>query len=244
MTVPSAGPVLREDARAGRVRLVVTGDVDLGSSDTGAGRAAVTDALGVAPERLLLPRQVHGDRVVRVRDPWPGPPPEADGVLVVGDDLAAPLAVGVRAADCMPLLLADPGAGIAAAVHVGREGLRLGVARRAVRALRAAGARDLLARAGPTVCGACYEVPDALRAQVAAAEPAAAGVTRAGTPAVDVVAGVRAQLAAPLDETLDGPPVELDTRWAVCTLEDTSLASHRRDGTSRRHAALVVVDPA
>ncbi|MFC5382223.1 polyphenol oxidase family protein [Aquipuribacter nitratireducens] len=241
----SATPgVLHDEVALGAVRLVLTGDVDLGRVDDGAGRTSVARALGVPTERLLLPTQVHGDRVVEATGPWPGPAPEADAVLVRGDRLEAPLAVGVRAADCMPLLLADPDAGVAAAVHVGRRGLQLGIARRAVRALRAAGARRVVARAGPTVCGRCYEVPDALRAEVATAVPEAAATTRIGTPAVDIVAGVRAQLARPADPVLDGGPVALDLAWCRCTLESPDLASHRRDATPRRHAAVVVVDPA
>ena len=46
----------------------------------------------------------------------------------------------------------------------------------------------------PHVCGGCYEVPEQLRADVAAVVPAALATTSWGTPSVDLGAGVHAQL--------------------------------------------------
>ena len=69
----------------------------------------------------------------------------------------------VRVADCVPVLLADAGRGVVAAVHAGRPGLAAGVVPAAVAAMRALGADRVTAWVGPHVCGACYEVPDRLR---------------------------------------------------------------------------------
>lgn len=109
---------------------------------------------------------------------------------------AAGLALAVLTADCTPVLLADPVAGVAAAAHAGRPGMVAGVVPAAVRAMVELGADParIVARTGPAVCGRCYEVPDAMRAEVAAVEPAAYAETTWGTPAVDVTAGVHAQL--------------------------------------------------
>lgn len=230
------GPgVLRHDETVGRVRFAVTAGVDLAASaaDHLPARAQVAAAVGAA--HLVLPRQVHGDHVVLVDGPWSGEAPEADGLLVRTPGTA----VGVLAADCMPLLLGDPVRGLAAAVHVGRRGLHADIAGAAVARLAALGATALVARLGPTVCGSCYEVPAEMRDEVASQVPDAAGTTRHGTPSIDIVAGVLAQLGRAGDE--HGVVVEVDTSWAVCTVEDVRSFSHRRDAPTGRHAGVVVV---
>src|SRR5918994_4947101 len=95
----------------------------------------------------------------------------------------------------------------------------------AVAAWVAAGA-DLAASdalLGPAVCGACYEVPAAMRDEVEAALPGSATTTRGGTPGLDLRAGLARQLTG-----LGVARVVLDPR---CTAEDPTLFSHRRDGT-------------
>jgi YfiH family protein len=146
------------------------------------------------------------------------------------------LALAVLTADCTPVLLADPVAGIAAAAHAGRPGMIAGVVPAAVRAMVELGAEPsrIVARTGPAVCGRCYEVPDAMRAEVAAVEPAAHAETRWGTPAVDVSAGVHAQL-----ERLGVCDRE---QSPVCTLESQDHFSYRRDRTTGRLAGYVWLD--
>ena len=235
---PSAG-VLRHDATTGRVRYAVTGDLDLGdaSPDPERARRVLSRALGVGGDRLLLPRQVHGADVLVVEGPWPGEVPSVDGLVVTVPGTA----VGVRAADCMPLLLGDGRRGLAGAVHVGRAGLQGDIVTVAVHRLARLGATSLLARFGPTVCGSCYEVPEAMREEVALRVPAAAATTRDGTPSIDIPAGVRVQLCAAASAC--GVQVEIDDSWGGCTIEDPSAFSHRRDAPTGRHAGVVVVLP-
>jgi len=84
---------------------------------------------------------------------------------------------------------------------------------------------------GPHVCGSCYEVPEEMQAEFGALEPAAVATTSWGTPALDIGAGVRAQLER------DGVHVVDVSR---CTRESPDLYSHRRDGAgSGRLAGLV-----
>lgn len=210
-----------------------------GSTDTAdpLQRGRLAAAVGLPAERVLLPRQVHGSTVVRAAGPWTGDAPEADGVLLH----AAGLAVGVRAADCMPLLLADTVTGVAAAVHVGRAGLVADIVGVAIGALRDVGAQQVLAVPGPTVCGRCYEVPAELSRQVGSAAPGAASTTSWGTPAVDIPAGVRVQLHAATEQ--HALPLTVDASWQECTLEGAHLYSYRRDATAARHAGLVQVLP-
>jgi YfiH family protein len=135
----------------------------------------------------------------------------------------------------VPILLADPEARVVAAVHAGRPGMVAGVVPAAVAAMRSAGARDLHAWVGPHVCGACYEVPEQMRAEASAVVPAAYAETSWGTPALDIGAGVRAQLADSGVTTVDA---------SRCTIEDEDLFSYRRQGVaSGRFAGLVWVRP-
>ena len=141
------------------------------------------------------------------------------------------LGLMVRVADCVPLLLADPVAGVVGAVHAGRPGLALDIATAAVTTMRAHGAESIRAWLGPHVCGRCYEVPAAMQAEVSQVVPEALAETSWGTPALDIGAGVEAQLVA--------AGVEV-TRVGGCTREDPALHSYRRDGASAGRLAGLV----
>jgi purine-nucleoside/S-methyl-5'-thioadenosine phosphorylase / adenosine deaminase len=151
------------------------------------------------------------------------------------------VALLVRVADCVPLLLADPEAGVVAAVHAGRPGLAAGVVPAALLAMRDQGATRVTAWVGPHVCGRCYEVPAQMRAEVAQAVPESWAETSWGTPALDIGAGVRAQL---LSGQVDGVEVADVLDVARCTLEDDDLYSYRRQGReSGRLGGLVWMRP-
>jgi len=194
-----------------------------------ANRRLAAAACGLDPADLAWMNQVHGIRVSYVPGRQAGPDvPAADAIFT---DVPG-LAMSVLVADCAPVLLADPG-GLVGAAHAGREGMAAGVVPALVAAMTAAGADPgrMHALIGPAICGRCYEVPDALRARVAAAVPEAACQSAAGTAGLDIRAGVRAQLRqAGVRE------VRTDPR---CTAESPGLFSYRRDGTTGRFAGLV-----
>ena len=134
-----------------------------------------------------------------------------------------------------PVSCADPQARVVAAVHAGRPGMVAGVVPAAVAAMRSAGARDLHAWVGPHVCGACYEVPEQMRAEASAVVPEAHAETSWGTPALDIGAGVHAQLVDAGVSVVDA---------SRCTIEHEDLFSYRRQGrASGRLAGLVWVRP-
>ncbi|MFJ8590041.1 peptidoglycan editing factor PgeF [Streptomyces sp. NPDC093598] len=197
-------------------------------------RDLAAKSLGVEPDRVVWMNQVHGADVSVVDGPWGSSTgiPSVDAIVTTRRGL--PLAV--LTADCVPVLLADPVAGIAAAAHAGRPGMIAGVVPAALRAMTELGAEPsrIVARTGPTVCGRCYEVPEAMRAEVSAIEPAAYAETSWGTPAVDVSAGVHAQL-----ERLG---VRDREQSPVCTLESRDHFSYRRDRTTGRLAGYVWLD--
>jgi copper oxidase (laccase) domain-containing protein len=137
-------------------------------------------------------------------------------------------------ADCVPIVVAgsfDDGTPALAAVHAGRPGLVAGVVPSAVSRLRDAGARDLEAWIGPSICGACYEVPEAMRSEVDAVVPGTAAETRWGTAALDLPAGVVRQLRE--------AEVSVHTEAWACTYEHDELFSHRRAPGVGRFAGLV-----
>ena len=197
-----------------------------------ANRDLVGRALGLSYRDLVFGQQVHGTGVrVVSRASSQG----RDRGLRATDGLvtATPgVALVMMGADCLPVLLA--GDGVVGAAHVGRAGLVGGVLREVLAAMRAAGATDVAARIGPGICGGCYEVPAAMAAEVEAAAPGSRATTRAGAPSVDLVAGVRRQLAeAGVEdvEAVKGCTYEEPERWF----------SYRRDGVTGRHAGVVVL---
>ncbi|MEV6049663.1 peptidoglycan editing factor PgeF [Streptomyces sp. NPDC052107] len=198
-----------------------------------ANRDIAAKSLGIDPDRVVWMNQVHGADVAVVDQPWgERPVPEVDAIVTARRGLA----LAVLTADCVPVLLADPVAGVVAAAHAGRPGMVKGVVPAAVRAMAGLGADParIVARTGPAVCGRCYEVPDAMRAEVAAVEPAAHAETSWGTPAVDVSAGVHAQL--------DRLGVCDRAQSPECTLESGDHFSYRRDRTTGRLAGYVWLD--
>ncbi|MBB2925132.1 peptidoglycan editing factor PgeF [Cellulomonas cellasea] len=186
--------------------------------------------------RVAVAAQVHGADVLTVsREPGPG-----EVEVGVADALVAArpgVGLAVLVADCVPVLLADAGVGVVGVAHAGRQGLVRGVLEAAVRALTSAGARLAHVRAvvGPAISGAEYEVPAALREQVAAAVPETWATTAWGTPALDLPAGARAVLA----RAGVGHVTSID----VCTARDPRFFSHRRatrEGTTTGRFAGVV----
>jgi polyphenol oxidase len=194
-----------------------------------ANRSRVARELGVPEDRLVWMSQVHGTGVAVVDGPQAGPLPDTDAVVTATPGLV----LCVLVADCVPVLLADHVAGVVAAVHAGREGVRRGVLPAALSAMASLGARarHVGALLGPAVCGSCYEVPETMQADVARVAPAAAVRTRRGTPGLDLRAG--------LEEVLRRAGVTDVVHDPRCTVEDPTLFSHRRDGVTGRQAGIV-----
>jgi YfiH family protein len=179
-----------------------------------------------APDDVVADlQQVHGAAVVTAGAH--GGRAEADGIVT--DRPGTTLVV--RAADCVPVLLADGDARVVGAAHCGRPGLAAGVVPATVARMRELGAREVVAWIGPHVCGACYEVPAGMQADVGARVPAAVATTSWGTPSLDLGAGVVAQL-----ETAGVTAHDVSR----CTRESADLYSYRRDGAHAGRLAGVI----
>ena len=114
--------------------------------------------------------QVHGNAVVVIRRGAAAPEGRPNADVLVSDDPA--VAIAVRAADCVPLLLADAKNGAVGAVHAGWRGTAAGAARAALDAMRrefATDPADVVAAIGPSIGPCCYEVGSELVDAFAAA---------------------------------------------------------------------------
>ncbi|HEY7720227.1 MAG TPA: peptidoglycan editing factor PgeF [Pedococcus sp.] len=191
-------------------------------------RHRLADSLGRDRHELVFMNQCHGADVAVVDGPWErgAGAPAVDGIVTTTPGLA----LAVLVADCTPVLLADPVAGVIGAVHAGRPGMTTGIIDRAVATMREAGAREITAVVGPSVCGRCYEVPEEMSLAAAEVSPEARAVSWSGTPAIDVAAGVVAQLRAN----------SVAVQWVPgCTRESDRLYSYRRDRQTGRFAGVV-----
>lgn len=133
-------------------------------------RRRVARAMGVAPDHLVNPFQVHSADAIIVREPFAGERPKADGIVTDRPGLA----VAVVTADCGPILLADPRAGVIGAAHAGWQGALKGVLESTIAAMEALGARRerIVAVLGPSISQANYEVGAEFVARFEAADPA------------------------------------------------------------------------
>lgn len=187
----------------------------------------------LAPQILYQANQVHGAGVLR------GEGDVAALRQLPADALVAraPFAVGVRVADCVPLLVGARETGSVAAIHAGWRGVVLGVIPAALAALARDGEARRVAAIGPCIGPCCFEVGADVADQIAAASHGANVVARrAGDKAyVDLRAAVRAQLAA---NGIDGASVDDVPGCTKC--DAVRFFSFRRDGANAgRHLAAI-----
>ncbi len=169
---------------------------------------------------LVTLRQVHSDVCLRV-DRLPPARPAGDALLTS----AAGLLLGIRTADCFPILMADPRHRAVAAVHASWRGSALRVAAKAVQALAAhfsSRPDELWAAMGPGICGCCYRVGPEVARQFAGWLPALAGAS--GPTLLDLAEVNRRQL---VEAGLAPERILLGAPCTHCTPE--GFYSYRRE---------------
>ncbi|MBP2548884.1 YfiH family protein [Neorhizobium galegae] len=135
-------------------------NVGLGSRDSRddviENRRRVAAYFGQPPERLATVNQVHSPDVVTVDAAYAGERPSADALVTATPGIV----LGVLAADCGPILFADPKNRVVGAAHAGWKGALFGVADNTIAAMIALGAerKNILACLGPSIAKASYEV--------------------------------------------------------------------------------------
>lgn len=197
-------------------------------------RRRLRHAIGLPGSRLALPRQVHGARVVEADDGFAAP--RADGVLVRG---AGP-APAVRTADCVPVLLVDAAAEVAAAVHAGWRGVAARIVPEALRALgrRGGDVTRIAVAIGPSIGGCCFEVAPPVARAIEDAVDGRDLRGGGGDRSVDLGLAVERQLRRA------GVPGARIWRSPNCTrCEADRWFSHRREGTLAGRQVAVVGRP-
>jgi YfiH family protein len=133
----------------------------LGSSDDPAciaeNRRRMAQQMGATPERFLSVHQTHSPDVVVASGPWPGGlRPRADAIVTRTEGLA----IGATAADCGPILLADPRRRVIGAAHAGWKGALTGIVEATIDAMEKLGAErgGIVAAIGPLIRQHSYEV--------------------------------------------------------------------------------------
>jgi YfiH family protein len=120
-------------------------------------RRRIAEAMGVAPANFLSLYQVHSPDAVIADGPWDAASrPRADAIVTRTPGLA----IGVTAADCGPVLFADPRARVIGAAHAGWKGALTGVLEKTVDAMETLGSRrsDISVAIGPLIRQRSYEV--------------------------------------------------------------------------------------
>lgn len=205
-------------------------------------QARLASAVGFDPGLFHQAMQVHGAALLVA-----GGDPKAT-LALEADALAAEPgtnhAVAVRVADCVPVLIADPGSGRVVAAHAGWRGIEAGVIRESVRHLASNGgsAEAMIAAIGPSIGPCCFEVGGDVGERIAKASSDDVIVRRAGEKAfVDLRLAVREQLRglALADDAIDDVPGRGPEGCTRCDRE--RFYSYRRDGDASGRLLGVIV---
>ena len=169
------------------------------------------------PGNVHILKQVHGERIVVltagrrapgaehgenpdlvVRDLPEEPFRFDEGDALVTDIPEVPL--GIRTADCLPILVGDPSTGAVAAIHCGWRSLALGLAAKGTRALlKLTGSKPggLVAALGPSIGPCCYEVGKDVQKTLCPGSGAEGPCQRRGNGLyLDLASGAKNQLLA------------------------------------------------
>jgi YfiH family protein len=136
-------------------------------------RARMAAALGLPPERLVVPYQVHSAEVATISAPWAADArPRCDALVTATPGLA----LAITGADCGMILFADAQARVIGAAHAGWKGALGGVVEATVAAMARLGATPSRIRAalGPCIAQASYEVGPEFVSAFAGADPGSA----------------------------------------------------------------------
>lgn len=192
-------------------------------------RSRVAKALGAPREEVMTLYQVHSATALVVDRPFEaGKVPRADALVTRTPGLV----IGALAADCTPVLFADPEARIIAAAHAGWRGALGGILESTVETMIGIGAvrRRIRAAIGPCINQAAYEVGPEFEAEFLSADPGNAGFfTRSS-----VDTRPRFDLPGYVEHRLLGAGLEIVERRSPCSCDNESLFFSYRRATLRK----------
>lgn len=167
-------------------------------------------------------KQVHSSKVVTVEEKWWNGPESGDAMVTNKPGLV----LGIRTADCFPVLLVDPVSKSIGAVHAGWRGCADNITGKTVErmvARYAADADNFIAVVGPGISKESYEVSADVAKQFAKWFPELAEVAEPVT--LDLAETIRKQLIQA------GVKARNVINLRMCTKKDKdSFYSYRRDG--------------
>ncbi|MFU0516132.1 polyphenol oxidase family protein [Gardnerella vaginalis] len=160
---------------------------------------------------------------------------------------ACSLALGMFAADCLPVLLADSESGVIAAAHCGRKGLMSGVLDSTIEAMCEKGAErsNIAAVLGPCICGDCYEVGEEIAGDFERRYPQTVTQTRFGGVGIDIAEAARIDLAlAGVANIVDAlPRVTAATQYLAEDEELSTVCDVDREGGTLKSRLQVLQNP-
>jgi YfiH family protein len=186
-------------------------------------RRRMAEAMGVAPADFLSLYQIHSPDAVIADRPWDtATRPRADAIVTRTPGLA----IGVTAADCGPVLFADPRARVIGAAHAGWKGALTGVLEKTLDAMETLGSKrpDIAVAIGPLIRQRSYEVGAEFVTRFTETNPSYAGFfvpsERVGHAMFDLGGFIRMRLEHAGVETIDDTGID--------TYSDERFFSYRR----------------
>ena len=180
-------------------------------------------------------RQVHGVDVLRCRGQGQMHRQDADIMLTVEQGVA----LGVRTADCLPVLLADTHAGVVAAVHAGWKGTVAGVVARAIREMCALGAQPerVMAALGPCIGSCCFEVGEDVACRLANAGGNESVQWREGRCFASLI---RANCYQLMNAGVDASRLEYAGHCTCCSVSPLYFSYRRDQGHTGRQLSMIM----
>jgi YfiH family protein len=228
--IPSAGFTHGFPERTGGISTGPRSSLNLGvrwgddAATVDTNRRLLAAHAGYDPAQLMVTRHVHGTNVWRVGEPL-AEAAEFDGLVC---DRVGPV-LGAFAADCVPILFAEPEARVCGAAHAGWRGTVGGVAANVITRMVELGARPERIRValGPSIGPCCVEVGPEVVDEFTRAFGPLPGLVVAGPnkPHIDLRVANRAVL-----ERAGVAPDHLDDRPPCTRCEADRFFSYRRDG--------------
>lgn len=175
-------------------------------------------------ENIVLPEQVHGNDIALAGKEDIGKMIKgADGLVTLAEDVP----IGVRTADCVPILFYEPVKKIAGAVHAGWRGTQAKISQKMIDKIMSLGGdpREVLVSIGPHICVNCYNIPS----ERARLFPKDAIGKRGGEFYLDLFLANLNQLK---ETGVDAENIEI---LPFCTYHDSGFSSFRKskkEGTS------------
>ena len=228
--IPNEGFVHGFPERTGGVSTGLRSSLNLGvrwgddEANVATNRRLLAEHAGYDPAQLVATRHVHGTRVWRVGEPL-AEGAEFDGLV---SDRVGPV-LGAFAADCVPLVFAEPEARVCGAAHAGWRGTVGGIATNVITRMVELGARADRVRValGPSIGPCCFEVGPEVVAEFRAALGDLPGLVVPGPHKdhIDLRVATRWFL-----ERAGVRPENIDDRPPCTRCEGDRFFSYRRDG--------------